>query len=248
MHYAASTNLGNIRIGNVWVDANISAQEVAQEYCRNPKLDLHQWMADTAGIPRKQAKDLFLGLIYGMGGAKLCHSLGLPTVRVIRDEVTRQIVRADSEEGKRAAAQGGRIFEGAGEEGQLVIDKFSAKVPFAIALSKICEKQAKKLGYVRTPAGRKCRFPKDEMGNYDWTYKSLNRLVQGGAADQTKKAMIAIDAAGHFLQLQVHDECCASVKDRAEAEMISKIMEECYTMLVPSRVDCEVGKSWGEAV
>ena len=60
-------------------------------------------------------------------------------------------------------------------------------------------------------------FPVDDFGNFDWTHKALNRLIQGGSADQMKKAMIDADEAGIRLQLQVHDEVDFSARSMDEA-------------------------------
>jgi DNA polymerase I-like protein with 3'-5' exonuclease and polymerase domains len=79
------------------------------------------------------------------------------------------------------------------------------------------------------------------------TYKGLNRLIQGSAADQTKAAMVALNKAGFRLLLQVHDEIAVSVNDRSEAEEAARIMAQAVSLEVPSRVDVEIGPSWGEA-
>lgn len=50
---------------------------LVQEYKNNPKLDLHQLIANIAEIERKQAKTINLGISYGMGIGKLSVSLGL---------------------------------------------------------------------------------------------------------------------------------------------------------------------------
>ena len=55
------------------------AKIAAQAYVDDPYIDNHQFMADITGLPRAQAKLIFLGLCYGEGGAKLCKQLGLPT-------------------------------------------------------------------------------------------------------------------------------------------------------------------------
>jgi DNA polymerase I-like protein with 3'-5' exonuclease and polymerase domains len=257
IHYAAITKLGSVKVlvdGNYrWVDASEKAKEMAERYRQELSIDPHQIFADiiqgrpATPVERKQAKDIFLGLCYGMGGAKLCKTLGLPTMMAVRDRTTGRLVPAESEEGKVCVTQGGRIFESAGEEGQRLLDKFDAGAPFVRALSKVCERAATKNGYVRTGAGRKCRFPRDAMGNVDWAYKSLNRLIQGDSADQTKSSMIAADKAGFDMLLQVHDELIANVADMAEAERLGKVMVDCYSLCVPSKVDIAIGKSWGEA-
>jgi len=79
------------------------------------------------------------------------------------------------------------------------------------------------------------------------TYKGLNRLIQGSAADQTKAGMVALHKAGFKLLLQVHDEVALSVKTREEAVEASRIMSSAVRLEVPSRVDVETGISWGAA-
>jgi DNA polymerase I-like protein with 3'-5' exonuclease and polymerase domains len=79
------------------------------------------------------------------------------------------------------------------------------------------------------------------------TYKGLNRLIQGSAADQTKAAMVALHKAGFEILLQVHDELAVSVNSKAEAEEAARIMAGSVNLEVPSRVDVEIGPSWGEA-
>jgi len=79
------------------------------------------------------------------------------------------------------------------------------------------------------------------------TYKGLNRLIQGSAADQTKAAMAALHKAGFNLLLQVHDEIALSVRNIEEAREAADIMAKAVTLEVPSRVDVETGPSWGAA-
>ena len=78
-----------------------------------------------------------------------------------------------------------------------------------------------------------------------YTYKGLNRLIQGSAADQTKAAMVALDEAGFNILLQIHDEVALSVKNKEEAMEASKVMCEASRLTVPSKVDVEIGETWG---
>lgn len=257
VHYATSTKLGNVRVrtprGHIWVDADDSAAKMAEKYRNDPLTDPHQALADiimgrkATKDERSMAKIIFLGLSYGMGGAKLCRSLGFPTIMAVRDPITKETLEVSSDQGKKLVSQGQRIFEAAGLKGQELLDQFDASVPFVRALNKICQRAALKHGYIRTQAGRKCRFPKDEEGNINFTHKSLNREIQGSAADQTKAALIELDKEGFFLIAQIHDEVCASVKNHSEAKKIGEIMENVYRLAVPSIVSLECGKSWGEA-
>ena len=81
-----------------------------------------------------------------------------------------------------------------------------------------------------------------------FTYKALNRLIQGSAADQTKQAMIDCYKAGYMPLLQIHDELCFSVDNEKSINKIKEIMENAVdTLKVPSKVDIALGRSWGEA-
>lgn len=241
VHYASlSKNL-------IGYDAWCSAIQARDKYRNDPNADNHQMMADMANIKRKAAKEIYLGLSYGMGGAKLCRALDLPTRKVVRGSRGR-IYAVDSEEGKQLVAQGAFQWEAAGEEGQALLDTFDEKVPFVKKLAKACEQRAKRTGYITTLSGRRCRFPKDEMGNFDWTHKALNRLVQGASADQTKTAMVALAKEGYDMIIQVHDEIAFSVDDPKEAERAAEIMKTCVPLEVPSKVDVEVGVSWGHSM
>ena len=76
-----------------------------------------------------------------------------------------------------------------------------------------------------------------------YTYKALNRLIQGSAADMTKKAMIDLHREGITPHIQVHDELDISVSDNADK--IKQIMEEAVVLEVPNKVDYESGPNWG---
>lgn len=204
------------------------AEVAAKKYRDDPLTDNHQMMAELTGVARKRAKIIYLGLCYGMGGAKLSDDLGLPT-KLIEHRRT------------------GRMIRVAGDEAQAILDQFDNEAPFIRELAKKCSDLAAKRGYITTVLGRRCHFPKDAEGNFDWTHKALNRLIQGSSADQTKAAMVECDRQGFFLQLQVHDELDQSVQNREEAEKIATVMKEVVPLEVPSRVDVEVGASWGEA-
>lgn len=234
------------------------AQRAAQAYHDDPKIDNHQFMADLTGLPRKYAKNLYLGLCYGEGGAKLSHDLELPTRWAIRR--TRGRERAMDFFDSRAEAErhrtqlgyewNSRIFETGGEEAQKIIDTFNARAPFIKQLANLAQAKAEAYGFIRTVLGRRCRFPKGPSGNFDWTYKALNRIIQGSSADQVKKAIVLIDQhmPDTFINLQVHDELDGSFRDPSEAKAAAQIMIDCIpNTAVPFRVDVELGPSWGEA-
>jgi len=200
------------------------AEEAAEVFRRDPGADYYKVIAMEMGVTRKEAKGIFLGLTYGMGGAKLCRTLGLPTRKKI--------------------GRGGLDVEVAGPEGERLLASFHGRYPFVRELSRREEYWAKKRGYVLTLSGRRCRFPWVD-GKYEFTHKALNRIIQGSSADQTKMAMVALDEAGFQIQLQVHDECDLGVSSREEAGAAAAIMEGCLPLRVPSRAGISVEDHWG---
>ena len=76
----------------------------------------------------------------------------------------------------------------------------------------------------------------------------MNRLIQGSAAEMTKKAMLDLYEEGILAHTQVHDELNISVQDKKECEKVIEIMKNCIELKVPNKVDAEVGESWGEVV
>lgn len=174
---------------------------------------------------RECSKIIYLGLCYGMGGAKLCRQLGLPTQWIDRPD--------------------GSKLEVAGPEGQAILDQFDHAVPFVKKLAYKARDYAERTGFVRTVLGRKSRFPMLQSGKRDWTSKALNRLIQGSAADQTKKAMVLADEAGFAIQLQVHDELDMTIGSIDEARRLATVMLSAVDCRVPHKVDIAVGPNWG---
>jgi len=126
-------------------------------------------------------------------------------------------------------------------------------------------------GYITTLLGRKCRFDKWEEAVYNpgvlkipmshaeaekkyggesirraFTYKALNKLIQGSAADMTKKAMLELYKEGIIAHIQIHDELDISVESDKKAKRIIEIMETAVDLEVPNKVDYESGKTWGD--
>ena len=227
------------------------AFEAAERYRNDPSTDNHTMMAELTGLPRKAAKIIYLGLCYAMGGAKLCRDLNLPTRWAVTSGFGRErriTYHEHRDEARMAASEveNGRVFEAAGEEGQKILDEFNNRAPFIKKLAEYCEKRAKQKGVLITIGGRHCHFPMDANGNYDWTHKALNRLIQGSSADQTKTALVELDDAGYEMQLQVHDELDYSAPTVEHAKSAAEIMMNCIPSNVPFKVDVEVGPSWGE--
>ena len=78
-----------------------------------------------------------------------------------------------------------------------------------------------------------------------FTYKALNRLIQGSAADMTKKAMVELYKKGIVPRIQIHDELCISVESEEKATLIKETMETAIPLEIPNKVNYKKGKNWG---
>jgi len=215
VHYAALQNLYGV-------------DEVLDAY-RDGDADFHTIVADMAEIPRSQAKTINLGLFYGMGKNKLQAELGVSK-----------------------------------EKAEDLFRQYHNKVPFVKRLMDNVMQRAQDSGKIRTLLGRLCRFHLWEPNQFGihkalphdaalmehgpgikraYTYKALNRLIQGSAADMTKKAMIELHKEGIIPHIQVHDELDISVNNNSDK--IKEIMEHAVSLEVPNKVDYESGPNWG---
>lgn len=228
------------------------ALAACKAYHDDPLLDNHDFMAKITGLQRKFAKNIYLGLCYGEGGAKLARDLGLPTRWALaargRGRGLEFYATRDEAIAVRQERGEGFVFETAGEEAQKVLDAFDQRAPYIKQVADFAKETASKRGFIITGGGRKLRFPQKQDGGYDWVHKALNRIIQGTSADQTKLALVVLDRNGHFIQLQVHDEIDGSVKDKEEAFAIAEVMRNVMPARVPFRVDTELGSSWGDSM
>ena len=209
-----------------------SVFDVVEAYNAMDDTDFHQTVADMAQIPRSQAKTINLGLFYGMGKTKLQAELG----------VTK-------------------------EKAKELFDTYHAKVPFVKQIMNAASNRAQERGQIRTLLGRLCRFHLWEPNMFGmhkalphedalkehgpgirraYTYKALNKLIQGSAADMTKKAMLDLYKEGIVAHIQIHDELDLSVESPEHAKKIIEIMENAVKLEVPNKVDYESGENWGD--
>tara|TARA_R110002012_G_scaffold64998_7_gene170661 strand:+ start:6867 stop:8732 length:1866 start_codon:yes stop_codon:yes gene_type:complete len=207
------------------------AQSIVDQYNKG-EADFHQMIADMAGIERKQAKTINLGIMYGMGKNKLMAELGLQV-----------------------------------EQAEELLKKYHQNAPFVKMMTDAVTRRAENSGKIRTVGGRLAHFDLWEPHGYGikkplrhsealaehgpgikraFTYKALNKLIQGSAADMTKKAMVDLYKEGIVGHIQVHDELDISVESPEQAEKIIEIMENAIDLEVPNKVDYEKGDSWGE--
>jgi DNA polymerase I-like protein with 3'-5' exonuclease and polymerase domains len=235
VHFAARANLSG-------------AKDAVAQFQKNPRTDYHKMVADMANIPRSTAKTLNLGLAYGMGGAKLARSLKLPTqwMKIVKEGRRTSWVEIREEDVAELRAQHNDCIEVAGNEAKAIIKKWEEGAPFMRGLYKMTSGVAEERGFIKTLLGRRCRFQLGKDGRYVFTHKAMNRLCQGSAADQTKQGMLDLWREGVVPLLSIHDELVFSVKDKDEAQKYAPIMENAIPLLVPSIVDVNLGRTWGE--
>ncbi len=224
VHYAATTE-------PICFDESVA--NIVEKFKDN-SVDFHQTVADMANISRTQAKTINLGLFYGMGKAKLQAELGLNTKQEAED----------------------------------LFNQYHHNVPFVRDLMNYTSKTAQSSGSIGTLLGRRCRFTKWEPNQFGmhkpmefeeaertygrgrirraFTYKALNKLIQGSAADMTKRAMVDLYNEGVIPHIQIHDELDISVESDDAAKKIIDIMENAVSLEVPNKVDYESGKTWGD--
>lgn len=227
------------------------AEEVVHKYQTDPRIDPHQATSDITGLKRSDAKTVLLAVLYGEGDAKLCHhQLKLPTrwlVQVDREKhyfVTRAEALAF-----RQKCKGSRIKlrEVAGEEAQEIMDKFHAGAPFYKELSRKVIEKVEATGVLKILGGRHLHFPLERDGSWGYSYKALNRLIQGTSAMQILLALEAVEKEfPGFAQLQIHDEIVGSVPDVKTAKRIAEIMSTIVQARVPWRSEIEIGPNWGQ--
>ena len=196
--------------------------------------DIHTKVAsDIYGIPisevtknqRRTAKAVIFGIVYGISGFGLGENLSLSS-----------------------------------KEAKVYIDKYLSMYPGVKAYMEEIVKKAKDDGYVTTIFGR--RRVIEELNNTNYMIRksgermALNTPVQGSSADIIKKAMIEIDSEiikrglNTKMLIQVHDELVFSVPKSELAlvkELVANVMENTYKILVPLKVEEEIGDNWYDA-
>ena len=225
VHFSSLTNKG-LTGSDVFVDA----------YKTKQNTDFHQMVADIAEIPRKQAKTINLGIMYGMGQTKLAEQLDVstdeakrlmrqyhddvPFVKELMDAVQRKVSHRD---------KGGFVRSLLGRK-----CRFDLWEPNLFVSSRALPKEEAHIEY-------------GDNIKRAYTYKALNRLIQSSAADQTKASMAAIyKERGKIPLVQIHDELAFSVADKKEARELCDVMENSVELQVPTPCDISLGPNWGD--
>ena len=213
-------------------------QEFVDGYQNDPDMDFHTMVADMAKIPRKQAKTINLGMMYGMGVNKLSDQLDIPV-----DEAKKLVNQYHDR-----VPFVKMLMHG-------VMNKLNSRQSSGSIRSILGRKCRFDLWEPDTFAMNKALPYKDALNEHGpttrlrraYTYKALNRLIQASAADMTKKAMVDIHKLGITPLIQIHDEIAVSVSSKEQVESIVDAMENAVPLGVPNKVDVEIGPSWGES-
>ena len=260
VHYALNTYIYSDDKKEVALNL-IKSLETIEEAYKEKDVDFHQIVADMAKIPRITAKTINLGLFYGMGKIKLQKELKLDREAATKLFNTYHIkapfVRQLSQDLIQFAEEHKLLFtledrfcrfnkwETQNREWNNTINRYE---PVPILTKEEAQKEYKAAVVDIYKEGK---IPKDYMKNFNkhykpaFTYKALNRLIQGSAADMTKKAMVNLYEKGILPQIQIHDELCLSIKNDKEALIVKKTMETAIPLKVNNKVNYKKGKNWG---
>jgi len=241
-----------------------SVNKIADSYESDPSTDFHKIVAEMANIPRSQAKTINLGLFYGMGKAKLQGELGVSPEKAEElftqyhsqasfvKQLMNKVMKAAEARGQIKTLLGRRcrfpkyepILRGA-DWGHYVPPEDDERMR---ELQEMGPHLKDFEGNVITDKDGKPKknYWYQNSTRRAFTYKALNKLIQGSAADMTKKAMVELYKEGLLAHIQIHDELDFSIESESQAVRIKQIMEQAVELEVPNKVDYESGPNWGE--
>jgi DNA polymerase I-like protein with 3'-5' exonuclease and polymerase domains len=241
-----------------------SVNKIADSYESDPSTDFHKIVAEMANIPRSQAKTINLGLFYGMGKAKLQGELGVSPEKAEElftqyhsqasfvKQLMNKVMKAAEARGQIKTLLGRRcrfpkyepILRGA-DWGHYVPPEDDERMR---ELQEMGPHLKDFEGNVITDKDGKPKknYWYQNSTRRAFTYKALNKLIQGSAADMTKKAMVELYKEGLLAHIQIHDELDFSIELESQAVKIKQIMEQAVELEVPNKVDYESGPNWGE--
>ncbi|MBT8172187.1 hypothetical protein KJN74_04890, partial [Candidatus Bathyarchaeota archaeon] len=241
-----------------------SVNSIADSYENDPSTDFHKIVAEMASIPRSQAKTINLGLFYGMGKTKLMEQLG------VSKEKSEELFAQYHGQAPFVKQLMNKVMSAAQERAQIrTLLRRKCRFPkyepilrgadwgtYVPAEDHERMLELKEMGpHLKDFEGN---IIKDKKGNPKknywhnngtrraFTYKALNKLIQGSAADMTKKAMVDLYKEGLLSHIQIHDELDFSIESESQADKIKQIMEQAVDLEVPNKVDYESGPNWGE--
>ena len=241
-----------------------SVNKIADSYESDPSTDFHKIVAEMANIPRSQAKTINLGLFYGMGKAKLQGELGVTKEKAEElftqyhsqasfvKQLMNKVMKAAEARGQIKTLLGRRcrfpkyepILRGA-DWGHYVPPEDDERMRELQEMGPHLKDFEGKI-ITDKDGNPKKNYWYQNSTRRAFTYKALNKLIQGSAADMTKKAMVELYKEGLLAHIQIHDELDFSIESESQAVRIKQIMEQAVELEVPNKVDYESGPNWGE--
>jgi len=231
------------------------AKIAADRYRNDPSTDFHDYVAEITRLKRRRAKDVNFAKSYGAGVKKFMLMTGMDEneAKAVMSQYDRELpfVKEVGDWYMRFAAQNGYIemLDGARNH-------FNMWEPVYRDFAKEYEYKQRNSGLSVYPCEIEEANTRKRNPDHPWygerlkrafTHKAFNRMIQGTAARQIKKAMVLIDKAGYTILLQIHDELGFSFANPAHAQACAKIMEEAMPIItIPMLTDVKLGKSWGD--
>jgi DNA polymerase I-like protein with 3'-5' exonuclease and polymerase domains len=209
-------------------------------YRNDRAADFHAIAAQITGVPRKRAKSINFGVVYGMGVYTMADNLGIsmddakPILAAFHDRFP--FLRGMHKTAGDVARERGYIKTFLGRRRRFTAWEINRTL------------------YPSREAAFAARRG-NERPQVAGTHKALNALLQGSNADLMKAAMVEMWRRGLFdvlvPHITVHDEFNVSVPDSAAgreafAETID-IMENVITLQVPVFVSSKLGCNWDDA-
>lgn len=227
------------------ITPGIDADAAVRMYRDDPNTDFHDLAAQLFGIPRKQAKNINFGVVYGMGVDKLALDLGLPRheAEILLNTAHERspFMKAMLNTASNQATKNQMIKTILGRRRRF--DQWEIGGHLYGSRDAALEAQRASNGKIRG-------YPRVAK-----THKALNALLQGSAADLMKMAMVKMSKDGIFdvlvPHLTVHDEMNVSVPRTAIAKEawheMQHIMENTLKLKVPVIAAANLGSNWDEA-
>lgn len=229
------------------------AAEAVAMYNGDPNTDFHNLVVALTGLTRRRAKDVNFAKAYGAGIRKFALMTGMTL-----EEAEKVMGQYDGE--MPFVKQLNDICQTMAQERGYIrmIDK--ARAHFDDWEPRWLDRDERSRGYAQNWPMAPCRLEealeRAKVKGHPWfgkamrradTRKAMNRLIQGSAARQTKRAMAMCARAGYIPMLQMHDELAFSLMKEKDGQAIGELMRNAIRISVPMRVDEEYGETWGTA-
>lgn len=128
---------------------------------------------------------------------------------------------------------------------KVIKEKYNTNMPYISELADKCKKMSEQRGYLKTLLGRKTYADIAPTG-HDLSYKMINKLIQGSAADQCIEAMLQLDERGVDILFPIHDAIAFSYKEERTIQEVKEVMETCVSLEVPMVTEIKTGNNWSE--